>query len=46
MTDFELEDLSYSAQEEALSFGLSSELFLKYFKHIRDLTIERNTDDE
>jgi len=35
-TDDELQDLAHSAYEEALSFGLSVDTFLRYFKGIRN----------
>lgn len=37
--DKELDDLAHSACQEALSFGLSTEVFLRYFKTIRDRTL-------
>jgi hypothetical protein len=36
MIDEELDDLSYSAYEEALSYGLSRDVFVRYFRIIRD----------
>jgi hypothetical protein len=35
-TDDELKDLAHSAYEEAMSFGLSVDTFLRYFKGIRN----------
>ena len=32
--ELDIEDLSYSAYEEAMSFGLSRDVFLRYFKGI------------
>lgn len=34
--DDDLKELSYSAYEEAMAFGLSPDTFLRYFKTIRD----------
>ena len=36
LTDDELRDLAHSAYEEAMSFGLSVDTFLRYFKGIRN----------
>ena len=36
LTDDELKALSHSAYEEAMAFGLSAELFQKYFKTVRN----------
>jgi hypothetical protein len=36
MDDYELSELAHSANQEALSFGLSHDVFLRYFKTIRD----------
>lgn len=36
MTDDDLNELAYSAHGEAMSFGLSHETFLRYFKTIRN----------
>jgi hypothetical protein len=36
LTNDDLKELAYSAYEEAMSFGLSHETFLRYFKSIRD----------
>lgn len=38
LTDDDLKELAYSAHEEAMSFGLSHETFLRYFKTIRNRT--------
>jgi hypothetical protein len=38
MNDDELRELAYSAHEEAMSFGLSHDTFLRYFKAVRDGT--------
>jgi len=35
-SDDELKDLAHSAYEEAMSFGLSVDTFLRYFKGIRN----------
>ena len=34
--DADLEDLAHSANQEALSFGLSTDVFARYFKQVRD----------
>lgn len=36
MTDDDLNELAYSAHAEAMSFGLSHDTFLRYFKTIRE----------
>jgi hypothetical protein len=36
ITDDELDDLSHSAYEEAMGFGLSRDVFMRYFRTIRD----------
>lgn len=38
MNDDDLNELAYSAHAEAMSFGLSHDTFLRYFKAVRDRT--------
>jgi hypothetical protein len=40
LADDDLRELAYSAHEEAMSFGLSHETFLRYFKTIRNRASE------
>ena len=36
LSDYELSELAHSANQEALSFGLSHDVFMRYFKTLRD----------
>jgi hypothetical protein len=39
LSDDDLREFAYSAYEEAMSFGLSQETFLRYFKTIRNRSL-------
>jgi hypothetical protein len=39
LTDDDLKELAYSAHAEAMSFGLSVDTFLRYFKTVRDRAV-------